>query len=95
MLSAEKVLDYELDGGGDGNILTNGIKAEAAGTVAIIIALSELDEPAIFMLVAAVSRGLQTCPARRARSPPDVVTLARCSEHTLMMLNQCLFREIE
>ena len=66
--------------------MTNGIKAEAAGTVAIIIALSELDEPAIFVLVAAVSRGLQTCPARRARSPPDVTTLAGRSEHITMVL---------
>ena len=39
----------ELDGGGDGNILTNGIKAEAAGIVAVNTALSKLDEPAIFM----------------------------------------------
>ena len=54
--------------------------------MAIIIALSELDEPAIFMLVAAVSRGLQTCPARRARSPPDVTTLAGRSEHITMVL---------
>ena len=53
-IAAEKVFIYELDGGGDGDILTGGIEADAAGTVAIITALSELDELAIFVLVAAV-----------------------------------------
>ena len=53
-IAAEKVFNHELDGGGSGDFLTGGIEADAAGTVAIITALSELDEPAIFALVAAV-----------------------------------------
>ena len=53
-VAAEKVIFSKLDGGGDGDILTGGIEADAAGTVAIITALSELDELAIFVLVAAV-----------------------------------------
>ena len=47
-VAAEKVIFYELDGGGDGDILTGVIEADAAGTMVPIAALSELSEPAIF-----------------------------------------------
>ena len=53
-ITAEKVLFSELDGGGDGDILTNGIEADAAGIVAVNLALSELHELAILVLVATV-----------------------------------------
>ena len=49
-VAAEKVIIYELDGGGDGDILTGGIEADAAGTVVPITALFELDEPTISAL---------------------------------------------
>ena len=49
MLSAEKVLNYELDGGGDGDILTGGVEADAGGMTALITTGSELSEPAILV----------------------------------------------
>ena len=39
-VAAEKVIFPELDGGGDGDILTGGIEADAAGTVVPITALA-------------------------------------------------------
>ena len=95
MVSAEKVLSDDLDGSADCDILIGGIEAEAAGTVEPITALFELDEPTIFALGDAVWRRLQGSPDRRPLCPPDAATLTMCSEHTLTMLNHCLFQEIE
>ena len=51
MLSAEKVLISELDGGGDGDILIGDVEADPAGVVAVISVLSELDRTIIFAAV--------------------------------------------
>ena len=51
MLWAEKVLISELDGSGDGDILTGGVEADPAGVVAVISVLSELDRTIIFAAV--------------------------------------------
>ena len=94
-VAAEKVIFPELDGGGDGDILTGGIEADAAGTVVPITALFELDEPTIFALGDAVWRRLQGSPDRRPLCPPDAATLARRSENTMMVLIPCSLGEIE
>ena len=54
MLSAEKVLSYDLDGSGKGDILIGKVKTDAAGVAVLIAALSVPAEPAIFMADATV-----------------------------------------
>ena len=94
-IAAEKVFIYELDGGGDGDILTGGVEAEAAGMVAPTCALFVLALAGVLMPDATVGRWLQGSPDRLAHCPPDAVPFDMCSEHTLTMLNQCSSCEIE
>ena len=88
MLSAEKVLISELDGSGDGDILTGGVKAEAAGVVARISVLSEPDGPIIFAAVPPFDGGSPAAKtdAPAARQAPPRLGSARST------LRRCYFR---
>ena len=54
LVAAEKVIISELDGSGDGDILTDRVEADAHGMMAPNSALSVLAQAAIFMADATV-----------------------------------------
>ena len=54
LVAAEKVIISELDGSGDGDILTDRVEADADGMMALNSALSVLAQAAIFMADATV-----------------------------------------